>query len=521
MSGPLPKLAGILVTQGRVSYQGMVVERINFETGAFTENGVTPVTIAFDAQRGVPGENLSLRAQFDLSVDATGRRLRLAAVSLNGQVAHANDGAPVPWDMSAPIIEVDLTGQTAAVPAFTVSYSSAHLSGKLQATKIIDDLGVTGSVALVPLVLGEFAPRFGVVLPKTRDPRAFSQFTLSSDFNYSASGVRLEQVQAQLDDTHLKGSAAFVGEPRALKFELTVDRIDVDRYLSPDNGTAAPARKTAAESTATGEKTGKPAASTDMDGTLSVGSVHFSPLDLSNVRVTLSSKDNVMHLYPLLAQIDGGNYTGNITLDRRGAAPILSMDEHLSGIDMARLLAGTTYKGRLAGHGNVNLKATAHGAEFNAVMQTLNGHFDANLANGALEGVDLGYEVGLAQALVKHTAEPAARSGPPRTSFDAFKMSAEITNGMARTSDLVISSPVVRVTAQGSANLVNKALDLQMLASALKAPGVSAADIPLKITGTYADPVVRPDAEALAKGAIKQKLQDVLKKNGLEGLFGK
>jgi hypothetical protein len=30
---------------------------------------------------------------------------------------------------------------------------------------------------------------------------------------------------------------------------------------------------------------------------------------------------------------------------------------------------------------------------------------------------------------------------------------------------------------------------------------------------------VRPDMEALAKGQVKQKLQDVLKKNGLEGLF--
>lgn len=521
MNGPMPKLAGIRVTQGRVSYQGIVVEKFNFETGAFSENGVTPVSIAFDARRGVPGESVSLRAQFDLSVDSTLARLRLAAVSLNGLLAHAGDGAPVPWDMSAPAIEVDLRSQTAAVPAFTVSYSSAHLSGKLQATKIMDDLGVSGSAALAPLVLGEFAPRFGVVLPKTRDPRAFRQLAVSSDFSYSRSGVRLEQVQAQLDDTHLKGSAAFVGEPRALKFELTVDKIDVDRYLSPENGAAAPARKAAVEPKSGGSAAKPAEASTDMDGTLSVASVHFSPLDLSNVRVTLSSKDNVMHLYPLLGQIDGGDYTGNITLDRRGATPVLTLDEHLSGIDMGRLLAGTKYKGRMTGHGNVNLKATAHGAEFNAFMQALNGHFDANLADGALEGVDLGYEVGLAQALIKHTPEPTPRSGPARTQFDAFKMSAQITNGLARTSDLVISSPVVRVTGQGSANLVNKGLDLQMLASAMKAPGVSAADIPLKITGTYVDPVVRPDAQALAKGALKQKLQDVLKKNGLEGLFGK
>jgi hypothetical protein len=60
-----------------------------------------------------------------------------------------------------------------------------------------------------------------------------------------------------------------------------------------------------------------------------------------------------------------------------------------------------------------------------------------------------------------------------------------------------------------------------MLASVLTSPGTSVADIPVKITGTYLDPKVRPDAEALAKGQIKDKLRDLLKKNGLEGLFGK
>jgi hypothetical protein len=58
-----------------------------------------------------------------------------------------------------------------------------------------------------------------------------------------------------------------------------------------------------------------------------------------------------------------------------------------------------------------------------------------------------------------------------------------------------------------------------MVASVLKSPGVSLADIPLNVTGTYMDPTIRPDVEALAKGQLKQKLQDVLKKNGLESLF--
>jgi hypothetical protein len=61
---------------------------------------------------------------------------------------------------------------------------------------------------------------------------------------------------------------------------------------------------------------------------------------------------------------------------------------------------------------------------------------------------------------------------------------------------------------------------MNLTASIMKSATTTAVDIPLKITGTYSDPTVKPDMESLAKGAIKDKLKDVLKKNGLEGLFG-
>jgi AsmA protein len=517
--GSLGELAGIAVTKGRVSYQGMVVENINLETGAFGGSGVTPVSMTFDAKRGVPGESVTLNAKFDLSGELGRKRVKLEAVNLNGLLSQLGDGRPAHWELHAPSVDVDLTAQTASVPAFDLGYSSAHVSGKLEATKVIDDLNVTGSLSLAPVVFREFAPRLGVALPKTRDPKAFEQLAAESDFSYGAAGVQFEQMQISLDDTHLKGSVALTGEPRAVKFALTVDEVDVSRYLPAEGGasqSSSPPPKTGAAQVAEGGSSTLPA----MDGTLRVASLHFAPLEFSNVRLTLGSKDGVVHLFPSLAQIDGGSYSGNITLDQRGAIPALSMDEHLSGVDMAQLAAGTSYKGRVSGRGTVNLKATARGAALDSVMQTLNGHFDANLANGALEGVDLGYVIGQAQALLNHGSAPA-ESRPPRTKFDAFKMSAEITNGIAKTTDLVISSPVLRVTGQGSANLVNKGIDFQMLASVLKAPGASVADIPVKVTGTYTDPRFTPDVQALAKGALKDKIQDVLKKNGLEGLFGK
>ena len=518
--GQWAALAGIAVTKGRVSYQGMVVENFNLETGAFGGSGVTPVSISFDATRGMAGESVTLNGRFDLSGELQKKRVKLEAVNFNGLLSQPGDGPPAHWELHAPSVDVDLTAQTAAVPAFDAGYSSAHVSGTLEATKIIDDLSVTGSVSLAPVVLREFAPRLGVAIPKTRDAKVFQQFSAGSDFSYGASGVQFAKMQITLDDTHLKGSVAIGGEPRAVKFALTVDEMDVSRYLPPDSGSAqTPAVKTGAAGAAPG---GEAAASKlpAAQGTLTVASLHLAPLEFSNVRLTLASKEGVAHLFPAQAQIDGGSYSGDITVDAHGAVPALSMDEHLSGVDMAQLLVGTAYKGHVSGRGNVNVKATARGAALDAVMQTLNGHFEANLANGALEGVDLGYVIGQAQALMHHGAAPA-ESKPPRTKFDALKMSAEIINGVAKTTDMVVSSPVLKVTGQGSANLLTKGIDFRMLASVLKAPGTSVAEIPVKVGGTYTDPTIRPDVEALAKGQIKDTLMELLKKNGLEGLFGK
>jgi AsmA protein len=516
----MPQLTGLSITHGRISYPGFLLENFNLEAGAFGERMVTPMSMTFDANRGVAGESVSLNAKFALSAEPQGRQLRLEAVNLSGLLSQPGDGRPAHWEMSAPSIAVDFAAQTLGVPAFTLSYSSAHLSGKLQATKIVDDLGVTGTVTLAPLVLREFAPRLGITLPKTHDPRAFEQLSASSDFSYGASGVQLDQMQAQLDDTHLKGSAALAGEPRALKFALTVDQIDVNRYLSEEGAAADTAAKPAAVADEASAKPAQAAKPLQKDGTLSIGSVHFSSMDFTNVQVTLASKDGVSRLFPSVAQIDGGRYSGDIMLDQRAAIPMLSIDEHLSGIDMTRLLANTTYKGRLSGHGNVDIKATARGAALDPVLRTMNGHFDANLTGGAIEGVDVGYQLSQAQALLSHESAPQ-RKDTGHTAFDAFKMSAQITNGVAKTSDLNISSQALRVTGQGSANLASKAIDFQLLASILKSSTTTLADIPLKITGTYTNPTVRPDLDALAKGQLKQKLQDVLKKNGLEGLFGK
>jgi AsmA protein len=504
--------ARLSVLHGRLSYEGRTVENINLETGSAAADQVIPVRATFDANRGIPGEQISMNAQFNLSEDAPLKQWQIAAVNFSGTLTRPGSDQPTHWDLSAPVGQVNLTQQTLAVPAFTMSYAGAHVSGQVSATHILDDLSMTGSATLAPLVLREFAPRLGVTLPTTRDAKALSALSATAYFAYGANAVSLSNLALRLDDTQLQGHCQFhTGGKVAIEFDLTADQVDLDRYRAPQGATADPPSRA----------DGADRSSTPLDarGTFRLKAAHFAGMDLSALHITLVAEDNVIHLFPIEAQIDGGRYSGDITWDVRGAVPTLSVDEHLTGVDMARLLAGGAQKGRLSGRAMLNLKATARGATVDAFLKTLSGHLDANLADGALEGIDVGYEMGRVQALIDKSAAPP-RADTGRTPFEVFQTSAQIANGVAETHDLNIASSALKVTGQGSANLSSKAIDFKLLAAVATAPARST-DIPLKVTGTYSAPTVRPDIEAVAKDQLKQKLQDVLKKNGLQGLFSK
>ena len=505
--------ANVSIHDGRVSYEEVSVEHLNLETGSAALHGDIPVSITFDVHRADPRDAISVNAKFDLSADSTAQQLRLAAVTLRGTLSRRGEDRPIAWELSAPALAANLAAASAQAAAFAFSYAGAHLSGSASAANLFAETSLQGSLTLAPLVLREFAPRVGVSIPNTRDPKAWAQLAGSADFDYAPHAWALRNLRAQLDDTQLQGNLKYsAADIPALRFDLGVDHIDLDRYRPLQGSVAGHDGNTPIPP---GEKA-KPLAA---DGTLTAAAANFLGMEFTDLRITAASKDSVTHLFPIEAHIDGGRYSGDITLDDRAAVRSVSIDEHLNEIDMARLLARGAQKGRVSGRATLSLKGSGRGPGVDALLKTLNGHFDANLAQGALEGVDLEYQRDRAQALLERT--PNARNDTKRTQFDAFKTSAEISNGIAVTRDLTISTQALRVTGQGSANLSTKAIDFQLLASILQAPTKTLVDIPLKVTGTYADPAVKADIDSLARDQLKQKLKDVLKKNGLQGLFGK
>jgi AsmA protein len=330
---------------------------------------------------------------------------------------------------------------------------------------------------------------------------------------YGANSAHLAGLDARIDDSKVRGSAAVSNlATGAMNFDLSIDRIDLDRYLgaakSAKTVPQAPVPEIAAAPSPPPTELPTSALKTlQLDGKLAIGSATLYGMKLSQVEVGLAANNGLLHITPASAKLYGGTSTGNVTLDARGAVPVLHLDESLAGIDVQPLLVDFMKFNRLSGRGNVTANVTARGNTTGTLMSSLNGHVATNITNGAIDGLDLWSAVNSAVSLAQKHALPAGGMGKS-TRFDTFRASAELTNGIASTKDLDIASGDLHVTGQGTTNLVTEAVDYHVSATILKGPSAGTlASIPLLISGTLTNPTVRPDAQSLVKSLAKQQLQ--------------
>jgi AsmA protein len=510
--GSLPELGGVEIKDSRVSYQDMVADHLNLDLGHLTSGTPAPVKLKVDLTTSPGSQPITLTGQFDMTLDTARKQYSITSLELNGTLRPAPTAAAVSYEFSAPVLSADLTAQTLNAPSFKAQLATATLAGSLRGSRIVDAPVFAGAFRLDPVALRDLMSRLSIAAPDTRDPKALTKLAARGDFTYGANALALNDIAAQMDDSELQGKTAVTNlDTKAVSFDLAVDRINLDRYRTPETQTPQPVGKSSGKSA---EPAADPFKTVQVDGRLTIGKVTVSNIVLTQVNVALTANDGVTHIAPATAKLYGGDYSGDITLDDRGAVATLKIDQSMTAIDIAQFLKDFAKTQRISGRGTMTTNLTASGLAGDALLKSLNGHIAANVDNGAVEGVDLWFEINRAVALVQKQSLPAGNSSG-RTKFDAFKASADIVNGVATTKDLNIASQNLRVAGQGTTNLVTNAIDYRVKATILKeAPtaagagtaGQTLADIPLTITGTTTSPNVRPDLEALAKARIQQEL---------------
>jgi AsmA protein len=334
----------------------------------------------------------------------------------------------------------------------------------------------------------------------------------NATLEYGANSAHLSSLDARIDDSTVRGSAAVSNlATGAMNFDLSIDRIDLDRYLGTANPSQpappATARPTAAAPSQPTELPTSALKTLQLDGKLAIGSATLHGMKLSQVEVGLKADKGLLHIDPASARLYGGTSSGNVTLDAQSAVPVLHLDESLTGIDVKPLLVDFMKFNRFSGRGNVTLNVAARGNTTAALLSSLNGHVATQITNGAIEGLDLWSAINSAVSLAQKHTLPTGGMGNS-TRFDAFRASAELTNGVASTKDLDISSGDLHVTGQGTTNLVTEAVDYHVSATILKGPSAGTlASIPLLVSGTLTSPTVRPDTQGLIKSLAQQQLQ--------------
>lgn len=427
------------------------------------------------------------------------------------------DGFPpegVPVALKAERFNANLETQTMELAGLDMDVAGAHLTGRFSGEEILDAPLIRGPLKLDSISLREWLPKVGVDAPETRDPEALARLSFSGALALTKTSAEVNDIELQLDDTTMKGTlgvADFAG--KALRFDLNIDRINADRYLPPPS--EAEAESTEDEPPA--EIPVEALRELNARGQVTVGEAIFADIKFTDLRLGVNARDGQVRFNPSEASMYGGRYRGDISIDATGDAARVSLDEHITDIDFAPLFKDLFDTERVSGKGSANIKLKGTGRNTDEVMKTLNGELDFKVANGALEGADLWYEIRRARALLRQQAAPV-REGPARTPFSALTGSGVMKNGVLANDDLNVAMEYLKVTGEGVVDIPQSTLDYRLMATVLKIPREGAdaaqmeemvdAEIPVKVTGSLTDPKVRPDVEGYLKGKVKERVEE-------------
>jgi AsmA protein len=369
-----------------------------------------------------------------------------------------------------------------------------------------------------------FSPRklmaaMGEALPvSTTDPKAVSRVSFNGDVKGEAKNISISKGVLDMDESKVKFmvQAENFNHPR-VTFELTVDQIDVDRYLPVQSKKNAVQKST---------ESGPPKAkkSTDysllrrlvLNGTVRIEKLIIKNGKMERVYFKVTGEKGVFNLRPLTMGLYQGDVSGNGVFSVQQDVPRTDIQLELNGVQAGQLLADVIKKDFLEGSLKAKVDLGMRGDDPVVIKKTLSGSGDLLFINGAIKGIDLNGMVHNVK-----TAFGLAEKGEnrPRTDFSELHAPFSLKDGIFNTVDTTLVSPLIRLKASGNADLIKERLDFRLesrLVATLKGQGDtkdrSGIMVPVVVTGTFSSPEFRPDLQGMLKQEVEKRLPDLQKK---------
>ncbi len=423
---------------------------------------------------------------------------------------------------------LDLKQQTLSMDPLSFDAPGLKATAKVDVAQLLGEPVLSGSLNMPPVDPRYVLGFFGQPPPKTADPNAFRSLALNTTFNASANDFKLDPLDFSLDQTAGKGRlevAKLSGPVPALKFDLQVDTINVDRYL-------APAGTSSAADPVSGANAATPLAALlafDVDGNVTIKQLIVSNLELTDVRVTAKGKDGQLQVHPIGAVLYGGTYAGNLQVEARGDRPKVSFNESLTQVEVGRVVGALTNKNFLTGRGDLNIVGTATGNSADELKRSLNGQVAMDLRDGYISGVDIVHLVcsvfsrgsagsgnleGILGSVLSQATAGQGQQSQGRTKFAELNGSFAVANGIARNNDMSMKSPLLRVRGAGDIDIAKERMDYLAEASlvgscegqgGLEREDLSRITIPVRIYGPLAQLKYEPQLSSLLVEQLQRR----------------
>ena len=198
------------------------------------------------------------------------------------------------------------------------------------------------------------------------------------------------------------------------------------------------------------------------------------------------------------AQAYGGVIKGSLTLANFNSGVDVKSQLQFTDVDLESCLGQLFGLHRLEGKGNISFAVEGSGDSVLAVTRTLNGTANLVGQNGALLGLNV------EQLLRRLERRPLSGGGEfrsGRTPFDKIAVVLKINQGTVTVDDVKIEGSAVRLALAGSASIPERELDLKGTASLVASgkPETVAFELPFIVQGSWDDPIMLPDPEALIR----------------------
>ncbi|MDQ7835235.1 MAG: AsmA family protein [Humidesulfovibrio sp.] len=401
----------------------------------------------------------------------------------------------------------DFSTQTLTLTSATAQSCGLNLAGSLSGTQILGSgYSLSGHVRCLDGDPRRVVSALDMKPLKPSDRKVMTRVTGEADIVLTAKGVYLTNLNAQVDDTGVRGtySVTDFDAPRQ-SFVLQANQLDLDRYrAAPEpvaRGSAKSDQRPAPEPLPVEDLR-----SLNLDGTIAFRSLKIHGLTARRLKATVAAQGGTLTVKPLAAEFYGGELNGEITAQAVQQDMRLHVVLAAKGFQAGGFMLGWVGKEYVTGRTDLTLDLTGAGDTDTEYLKTLEGA-------AAFKIIDGSYTLsGNADTTQQRRAAPPGatpQAGAQRrvgTPFWQAGAKFSVSNGVFRNRDFRLEGPDNIVTGRGSFSIADDTINVNLNANM---PGVP--DVPIKVYGRLKDPEMNIRAGMLLNNTLKEILGIPLK----------